>query len=176
MAEKKEVLMNVDIRVGITEVKTWSSSAVVSVCKSFKYYTNGDTEAYEKMLARVDRTRPTIDNLYKIALNIYNHSEFDENYNGISKLEKIGYIMENLEKLAVHITYELAEEIVSDEDENGETAEVTYKEARPVEKKAEEPKAEAKPEVKPEPKKTEVKTEAAKVAPQPKKVSKKKSA
>lgn len=172
----KEVLMNVDVRIGITEVKTWNAEAVRQTCIANKYYEYGDNDAYEKMLARVDRTRPSIDNLYKIALNIYNHSKASRVDDGNSKLDKVANIMYVLQKSAVSTTYELMEEIVSDEDENGEIAEVIYKEARPVENKAEEPKTEAKPEVKPEPKKTEVKTEAAKAAPQPKKVSKKKSA
>ena len=158
---KKEMLINVDVRIGITEVRTWESSAVVSVCKTFNYYNAGDNTAYEKMLAKVDKVRPTIDNLYKIALNIYNHSIFDESYRGIEKLEIIGYIMENLQKLAVRNAYELIEEVVSDEEDGGNTAEVTYTEARPVENPEPEPKAEVKPEVKEEPK-PEVKPEAPK--------------
>lgn len=162
---KKEMLINVDVRIGITEVRTWTSSAVVSVCKTFNYYNAGDTTAYEKMLARVDRTRPTIDNLYKIALNIYNHTKFEKDSpfyeTTLTKLEVIGYIMENLQKLAVRNAYELIEEIVSDEEDGGNTAEVTYTEARPVENPEPEPKAEAKPEIKEEPK-PEVKPEAPK--------------
>lgn len=58
-----------------TERKTWSASAVRSMCIRMERYTRGDCEAYSKMLEFVDTHEPTIENIEQVAWDIVRHSD-----------------------------------------------------------------------------------------------------
>ena len=63
------------MEVNIKVTKSWSSGDVEHICTREKFYTNGDNNDYIQMLNLVDILEPTIENIYRIAKDIYEHSE-----------------------------------------------------------------------------------------------------
>lgn len=74
----------------ITEVKTWSSVDVRNICSSNRWYTAGDVQAYNKMLAIVETTAPNNDAIYTVAKDILDHSASADLY-----VEAIMYALAN---------------------------------------------------------------------------------
>lgn len=59
----------------ITERRNWSSESVRECCIRNDFYTCGDNEDYMKMLQFVEDSQVTIANLYRVAKDIYEHSD-----------------------------------------------------------------------------------------------------
>lgn len=59
----------------IKELKSWDSYGIRDFCIRHEFYTCGDCKAYEKMLAFVDAKEPTTANLYKVAIDIMDHTD-----------------------------------------------------------------------------------------------------
>jgi len=90
----------------IEEFKNWSIMSVRDCCIRNGYYTCGTNEDYDHMLSWVTRLYPNTENIYFIAKDIYDHSDW-KGYDDYSQIEKIQSIMFNLKNEAVHSTYEI---------------------------------------------------------------------
>ena len=60
----------------ITIEQRWHRDDVRRTCIEQNWYTCGDCEAYEKMLDMVEHTTPTTENIYRVAKDICDHSEY----------------------------------------------------------------------------------------------------
>lgn len=87
----------------IIETNIWRSSDVRSLCIREGFYTCGDCVSYQSMLNFVDTHKPTKNNIYKVAADIYNHSNEDDNWN-------VETIMFYIRREVVCTFYELEEE------------------------------------------------------------------
>jgi len=56
-------------------VKRWSASDIRGLCVEKNWYTCGDCSAYEEMLGFVYNNEPTKENIFKVAVDIFNHSD-----------------------------------------------------------------------------------------------------
>lgn len=92
----------------INKSETWASEKVRSLCIKNRYYTAGDCEEYGKMLAFVSNHKPTTNNIYKVAEDIYEHSDIDLGKYGVEKNEMISAIMFEINKECVSAHYEIA--------------------------------------------------------------------
>jgi len=81
----------------ITRNRTWDRDTVRRACIANHLYTEGDNEAYSKMLDMVDRTEPTTKAMYLVAKDIQEHS-FEQT---------ITNVMFILEREAVITTFEI---------------------------------------------------------------------
>ena len=64
----------------IIEKDSWTSFLVRSVCIENNWYTRGDNKAYLEMLDFVDHNEPTKANIYKVAMDIMEHSNTNDLY------------------------------------------------------------------------------------------------
>lgn len=55
--------------------RVWNSYNVRKACIDCEWYTEGDNEAYRRMLMFVESHKPTDRNIERVANDIYNHSE-----------------------------------------------------------------------------------------------------
>lgn len=58
----------------IKENRVWNMYDVRTACIKNDLYTRGDNQDYEAMLNFVATHKPTTDNIYKVACDIYEHS------------------------------------------------------------------------------------------------------
>lgn len=92
----------------INEKKYWGMSEVRSMCIKHRFYTAGDCEAYGKMLNFVSNHKPTTNNIYKVATDIFEHSDIDLDRYGCDRNEMIQAIMFDIHKECVSVLYEIA--------------------------------------------------------------------
>ena len=64
----------------IEETKSWHPERVRECCIENEWYTRGNYEQYDKMLDYVRDSKPTIENVFTVAKDIYDHSDFDSRY------------------------------------------------------------------------------------------------
>lgn len=83
--------------VAITRNRRWGRDTVREACIANHLYTEGDNEAYNKMLDMVERTEPTTRAMYRVAKDIQEHS-FEQT---------ITNVMFILEREAVITTFEI---------------------------------------------------------------------
>lgn len=83
--------------VAITRNRRWGRDTVRNACIANHLYTEGDNEAYSKMLDMADRTEPTTKAMYLVAKDIQEHS-FEQT---------ITNVMFILERDAVITTFEI---------------------------------------------------------------------
>ncbi len=81
----------------ITRNRMWDRDTVRRACIANHLYTEGDNEAYSKMLDMADRTEPTTKAMYLVAKDIQEHS-FEQT---------ITNVMFILERDAVITTFEI---------------------------------------------------------------------
>lgn len=81
----------------ITRNRMWDRDTVRRACIANHLYTEGDNEAYSKMLDMVDRTEPTTKAMYLVAKDIQEHSD----------MQTITNVMFILERYAVITTFEI---------------------------------------------------------------------
>ena len=72
----------------IKEERRWDSESVRIVCVKFGLYTKGDVQEYNKMLDLVDKSEPTALNIYRVAEDIFMHSERETTENIMFILQK----------------------------------------------------------------------------------------
>ena len=58
----------------ITVDRNWTGSQMRDYCIKYNFYTGGTNEAYEEMLEYVECTKPTTDNIFKVAYDIFKHT------------------------------------------------------------------------------------------------------
>lgn len=83
--------------VAITRNRRWGRETVRNACIANHLYTEGDNEAYSKMLDMAERTEPTTKAMYLVAKDIQEHS-FEQT---------ITNVMFILEREAVITTFEI---------------------------------------------------------------------
>ena len=71
--EALETVETLDFEIKRQDV--WSALGIRDMCVRNGWYTSGDNAAYEKMLDFVTENEPTTLNIYKVANDIFNHSE-----------------------------------------------------------------------------------------------------
>lgn len=81
--------------------RVWSASKVRSLCVKRNFYTCGDNEAYGRMLLYVDKHNPSKENIFRVAEDIYNHSEIDLDEYGCEKDDMIAGIMFDISRECV---------------------------------------------------------------------------
>lgn len=54
--------------------RTWESYNVRDLCVKNNWYTRGTNKEYTKMLNSIDKKKPTLRNMTKVAQDIVNHS------------------------------------------------------------------------------------------------------
>lgn len=59
----------------IQETLKWSSSDIRSLCMEKDWYMAGDVQSYSKMLDYVDVTSPSVKAIYKVAKDIFEHTD-----------------------------------------------------------------------------------------------------
>lgn len=64
--------------VRIRETRKWSTEYIREMCIDNDWYTRGNTREYSEMLDLVDREPPTTENIYRVAKDIYEHSEHSD--------------------------------------------------------------------------------------------------
>lgn len=94
----------------VKERRTWSWEDVRSLCIRNEWYEYGDCQDYMDMLHIVEHNKPTINNLYKVALDIYEHSYMSRNTD-YSLEENLENIMFQLEEDTVHTFFEIEKEV-----------------------------------------------------------------
>ncbi len=87
----------------IQETKTWHPERVRQCCIDNQWYTSGTNKEYEEMLDYVRDNKPTVENLFTVAKDIYGHSDFDSRYD--TEDEVIESIMFTLNREAVVTSY-----------------------------------------------------------------------
>lgn len=86
----------------ITEEKKWSPMAVRELCIKNNLYTMGTCDEYGDMLIFVGDNNPSIENIYRVAVDICNHSEV------IDESVTVEYVMFLLNKDAVNTFYHIS--------------------------------------------------------------------
>lgn len=81
----------------IKATRRWSDHSVQSACIKNNLYTRGTYEQYDAMLKSADVLQPTVENLYRLAKDIKEHSEN----------QTITNVMFILEREAVTTTFEI---------------------------------------------------------------------
>lgn len=81
----------------IKVTRRWSDDSVQSTCIKNNLYTRGTYDQYDKMLKSADVLQPTVENLYRLAKDICEHSEG----------QTITNVMFILEREAVTTTFEI---------------------------------------------------------------------
>lgn len=59
----------------IQETLKWSSSDIRSLCMDKNWYMAGDVQSYSNMLGYVDNTMPSVEAIYKVAKDIFEHTD-----------------------------------------------------------------------------------------------------
>ena len=59
----------------IKAIRRWSDDSVQAACIKNDLYTRGTYDQYDKMLKSADVLQPTVENLYRLAKDIKEHSE-----------------------------------------------------------------------------------------------------
>ena len=91
----------------INERKSWGMYEVRNMCVKHEYYTAGDCEAYEKILNFVEIHKPTTNNIYKVANDIFEHSDIDLDNYGVDKDEMVAAIMFDINNECVKTRYRI---------------------------------------------------------------------
>lgn len=60
----------------VNTAKSWNPTSIRKMCIDNDLYTCGDVDEYNAMLAFVDSNEPTSSNMYAVAFDIVNHSDF----------------------------------------------------------------------------------------------------
>lgn len=92
-------------KMSIKVERMWDAADVRKMCIKYSFYTRGDCEAYDKMLTFVRKNKPTTNIIYKVAEDIYNHS--DMRRYSCEKDEAIAAIMFDLDRECVVSHYEI---------------------------------------------------------------------
>lgn len=81
---------------GIILIERWDMESVRNCCIKHDFYNNGDNDDYSKMLWYVKEhsKNPTIDDLYTVAKDIYNHTYIEESWTDFS-VSTIMFYLEN---------------------------------------------------------------------------------
>ena len=87
----------------IEETKSWHPERVRECCIENQWYTRGDCQSYDTMLNYVGDNKPTIENVFTVAKDIYEHSDFDSRYD--AEDEVIEAIMFHLNREAIVVSY-----------------------------------------------------------------------
>lgn len=87
----------------IEETKSWHPERVRQCCIENDWYTCGNNQEYSAMLDFVRDSKPTIENVFTAAKDIYDHSDFDSRYD--AEDEVIEAIMFHLNREAVVTSY-----------------------------------------------------------------------
>lgn len=70
----------------------WSFNTVRSMCIRENFYTCGTCTDYESILNFVEDSSPTQENIYKVAHDIANHSNWDDdNWSEKDKIENVAF-------------------------------------------------------------------------------------
>ena len=77
--------------------RRWSDYAVQTACVNNNLYTRGTYDQYDRMLKNADELQPTYENLFRLAMDICEHSEG----------QTIANVMFILEREAVTTTFEV---------------------------------------------------------------------
>jgi hypothetical protein len=91
----------------INESKIWSADRIWTMCNKHEYYTRGYNEDYSKMLNFVTNHKPTTNNIYKVAMDIFEHSDINLDHYGVDKDEMIQAIMFDIHNECVSVHYEI---------------------------------------------------------------------
>lgn len=81
--------------------RVWGSYDVRNLCITNNYYTCGNNDEYGRMLLFVDNRKPTKENIFRVAEDIYNHSGIDLDMYGCDKDEMIAGIMFEISRKCV---------------------------------------------------------------------------
>ena len=87
----------------IEETKSWHPERVRECCIENQWYTRGTCEEYDKMLDYVRDSKPTVANIFTVAKDIFDHSDFDSRYD--VEDEVIEAIMFHLNRDAIVTSY-----------------------------------------------------------------------
>ena len=88
----------------IIKNRRWLPDDVRQFCLKHGYYTRGDCCDYEAMLRFISETTPNEENMYRVALNILNHSGYEIEF-GTADPDII-HVMFELEKEVVDVFYD----------------------------------------------------------------------
>ena len=58
----------------ITVTSYWYPHEIRAMCIKYGYYENGTNDEYDMMLTFVDKEEPSLQNIYKVAADIWMHS------------------------------------------------------------------------------------------------------
>lgn len=62
----------------VEEIKEWHPESVRQCCIDNKWYTCGTNEEYSRMLDYVRDSKPILSNLFTVAKDIFDHSDWDD--------------------------------------------------------------------------------------------------
>ena len=88
--------------------RRWDADDVRQMCIDNDYYTCGNNEAYSEMLQFVRTAEPTNNNLFRVAYDIVEHSDFDFVFSD-DESDCIANVMFLLENKCVHTSFEIIE-------------------------------------------------------------------
>ena len=94
----------------VTRKRKWDSADIRNMCIRHELYTRGDCEEYNDMFDMVHDSEPVTKSMYKVAKNIYDHSEHSD--------FGVADIMYWIEKEVVITTFEIEEieDLMNDDD------------------------------------------------------------
>ncbi len=87
-------------KVQIIPFRAWSMAAIMGMCVEHRLYTHGSLKQYTEMLQFVDGNEPTDENIYKVASNILDYTDANED-------QTVTNIMYFIENEAVRTTFEI---------------------------------------------------------------------
>ena len=95
--------------VTIVERKFWLADDVYRMCNEHDFYDFGTAEEYDAMLDMVSELQPTIENVYKIAKDIYEHTDWGADFENLFGTEDnaIAHIMYNINEDVIRTTYDV---------------------------------------------------------------------
>ena len=87
----------------IEETKSWHMDSVRELCVKNQWYTRGTCKEYSIMLEYVRDNKPTVANIFTVAKDIFDHSDWNDEYD--FEDDMIAAIMFRLNNEAVVTSY-----------------------------------------------------------------------
>lgn len=91
----------------LVETTFWTTEGIRKMCVQNNFYVKGSVDEYQAMFGMVRRLKPSIQNIYAVALDIAKHSELDADY---TFNENVAHIMYCIKNDVCVTTYEVIEE------------------------------------------------------------------
>lgn len=91
----------------LVETTFWTTEGIGRMCVQNNFYTKGSINEYQAMFDMIRRLKPSVQNIYAVALDIAKHSKLDADY---TFNENVAHIMYCIKNDVCVTTYEVLED------------------------------------------------------------------